>query len=156
MKSKSAPDSAARIRRLLNSQKLGVLATQESRRPYQSLVAFASSNDLKHIYFATESKTRKHSNLIKSPGVSMLLDDRRNVADDFLRGIAVTALGRAEPVKPRSLKNARALFLRKHPTLAGFLDSPSCRMFQIKVKTYVLVTEFQRVVEYIPGRRPSA
>jgi nitroimidazol reductase NimA-like FMN-containing flavoprotein (pyridoxamine 5'-phosphate oxidase superfamily) len=144
-------DSGAIIRRLLTAQKLGVLATREDRRPYQSLVAFVVSADLKHIYFATEEDTRKHSNLVKSPEVSMLFDDRGNAKDDFKRGIAVTALGKAEAVKPRSLKNARALFLQKHPTLAGFLKSSTCRMFQIKVKTYMVVTEFQRVAEYNPA-----
>jgi len=151
MKSKTALDSAVRIRRLLSSQKLGVLATHEDRRPYQSLVAFVVSADLKHIYFATETETRKHSNLVKSPEVSMLFDDRGNAEDDFNRGIAVTALGKAATVKPRSLKKARELYLEKHPSLDGFLKSPTCRMFQIKVKTYMVVTEFQRVAEYNPA-----
>jgi nitroimidazol reductase NimA-like FMN-containing flavoprotein (pyridoxamine 5'-phosphate oxidase superfamily) len=150
MKPRRRLPSGTIIRRLLSSQKLGVLATREARTPYQSLVAFAASADLKHIYFATESKTRKHTNLLKSPEVSMLFDNRGMAEDDFNKGIAVTALGKAEAVKSRSLKKARQLYLEKHPSLAGFLKSPTCRMFQIRVKTYFLVTEFQRVAEYKP------
>jgi len=43
------------------------------------------------------------------------------------------------------------LYLKKHPTLGGFIESPYCRMFQVKVKTYVVVTEFQQVTTYRPS-----
>lgn len=144
-------NTQAVIRRLLARQKLGVLATREPRSPYQSLVAFAVSRDLKHIYFATGVDTRKHANLIRFPQVSMLFDDRRNAAADFNRGIAVAALGRAEEVKTRSRKDVLGLYLRKHPTLDSFLKSPTCRMFQVKVETYVVVTKFQQVMTYNPS-----
>jgi nitroimidazol reductase NimA-like FMN-containing flavoprotein (pyridoxamine 5'-phosphate oxidase superfamily) len=138
-------DTRAVIRRLLAGQKLGVLATREPRSPYLSLMAFAVSKDLKHIYFATGVDTRKHANLIRFPEVSMLFDSRRNAAVDFDRAIALTALGRAEEVKVRSRKEVLGLYLRKHPTLEGFVKSPSCRIFQVRVKTYSVVTKFQQV-----------
>jgi nitroimidazol reductase NimA-like FMN-containing flavoprotein (pyridoxamine 5'-phosphate oxidase superfamily) len=144
---KERTPAAARndLRRLLAGQKLGVLATRERRSPYQSLVAFAASADLRHLYFATAKNTRKHANLVRSPGASMLIDDRRNVAADFDRGVAVTALGRAEAVKPGSRKAVFALYLGKHPSLAGFVQSPACQMFQLKVETYVMVGKFEQV-----------
>ena len=145
MKARTHLDTRAVIRRLLAGQKLGGLATREPRSPYQSLVAFAVSKDLKHIYFATGVDTRKHANLIRFPQVSMLFDNRRNAAADFNRGIAATALGRAEEVKTRSKKEVLGLYLSKHPTLGGFVKSPSCRIFQVRVKTYIVVTEFQQV-----------
>jgi nitroimidazol reductase NimA-like FMN-containing flavoprotein (pyridoxamine 5'-phosphate oxidase superfamily) len=141
------------IRRLLAGQKLGVLATLETRSSYQSLVAFAVSRDLRQIYFATEINTRKHSNLSRSPKVSMLFDNRSNAPADFFRGVAVTALGMAEEVKAKSRGEAFRLYLRKHPALDSFIKSPSCRMFQVKVKTYIVVTEFQRVRKYNPADR---
>ena len=145
MKARTHLDTRAVIRRLLAGQKLGVLATREPRSPYQSLVAFAVSRDLKHVYFATGVDTRKHANLIRFPEVSMLFDNRRNAAADFYRGIAVTALGRVEEVKTRSRKEVLGLYLSKHPTLEGFVKSPSCRIFQVRVKTYIVVTKFQQV-----------
>jgi len=144
------------IRRLLAGQKLGVLATRETRSPYQSLVAFAVSKDLRHIFFATEIKTRKHANLMRFPQVSMLFDNRSNAAADFNRGVAVTALGRALEVKSRSKREAVRLYLKRHPTLDSFVKSPSCRMFQVSVKTYIAVTEFQQVVIYNPVHGTSA
>jgi len=89
--------------------------------------------------------------LIRFPQVSMFFDNRSNEEGDFTKGIAVAALGKAVEVGPRSKKTALDLSLKKHPTLGGFIKSPSCRMFQVKVKTYVVVTEFQRVMTYSPS-----
>lgn len=150
MKTKKQPASRGLIRRLLTAQNLGVLATREARSPYQSLVAFAVSKDLKHIYFATAAGTRKYGNLVRFPQVSILFDNRSQAAADFHKGIAIAALGRAEEVKIRSKKAVVDLYLKKHPALDGFIKSPSCRMFRIKVKTYFVVTEFERVRAYYP------
>lgn len=150
MKTRRHLDIRAVIRRLLAGQKLGVLATREPSTPYQSLVAFAVSGDLKHIYFATAADTRKHANLIRFPPVSMLFDNRRNASADFNRGIAVTAMGRAEIVKAGSRKKVVDLYLRKHPTLDAFIKSPSCQMFQVRIRRYIVVTEFQQVITYNP------
>jgi len=128
-----------------------VLATREPRSTYQSLLAFAVSGDLRHIYFATSVDTRKYANLIHFPRVSMLFDNRGDATADFERGVSVTALGRAEQVGAESKKAVLGLFLRRHPTLDSFVNSPSCRIFQISVETYVVVTEFQRVATYKPA-----
>lgn len=151
MKAKKHLDIPAVIRRLLAGQKLGVLATREPLSPYQNLVAFAVSGDLKNIYIATEIDTRKYKNLIRRPQVSMLFDNRRNAAADFYRGTAVTALGRAEELKVKSNKEVLGLYLKKHPDLDDFVNSPSCRMFQVRVKTYIVVTKFQQVMTYKPA-----
>jgi nitroimidazol reductase NimA-like FMN-containing flavoprotein (pyridoxamine 5'-phosphate oxidase superfamily) len=145
MKARIHLDTRAVIRRLLAGQKLGVLATREPCSPYQSLVAFAVSEDLKRVYFATGADTRKYANLIRFPEVSMLFDNRRNAAADYDRGIAVTVLGRAKEVKTGSRKEVLGLYLSKHPTLEGFVKSPSCRVFRVRVKTYIVVTKFQQV-----------
>ena len=149
---KKTLDIRAVTRRLLAGQRLGVLATREARSPYQSLVAFAVSKDLKHIYFATSARTRKYGNLVRFPQVSMLFDNRSNDAADFAKGIAVTALGKAEKVKDRSKKEILDLYLRKHPALEGFIRSPVSRMFQVRVKTYIVVTRFQQVMTFSPAR----
>lgn len=139
------------IRRVLASQKLGVLATWEPRSPYQSLVAFAVSRDLRHIYFATAVSTRKFANLSRSPGVSILFDNRKNTAADFHQAVAVIAQGSADQVPSRSKKGVLGLFLKKHPALDAFVHSPDCRLFRIRVKTYVVVTEFQKVMPHKPA-----
>jgi nitroimidazol reductase NimA-like FMN-containing flavoprotein (pyridoxamine 5'-phosphate oxidase superfamily) len=156
MKARRHSDVRTVIRRLLAGQKIGVLATREKGSPYQSLVAFSASRDLQHIYFATEVNTRKHANLIRSHQVSMLIDNRSNAAADFYRGIAVTALGRADKVRAKSKKEILRSFLKKHPELDSFVNSPSCRIFQVSVKTYIVVTEFQQVRAYHPALKRRA
>ena len=64
------------LRKLLRTQSLAVLATQNQGQPYASLVAFASSDDLKSLYFATTRSTRKYANLSGDSRVAMLLDNR--------------------------------------------------------------------------------
>jgi len=53
------------LKKLLQSQPLAVLATQSRGQPYASLIAFASSDDLKSLYFATTRATRKYAKPIR-------------------------------------------------------------------------------------------
>lgn len=132
---------------LFESQPLAVLATQSDGQPYTNLVAFASSKDLKELYFATTRATRKYANLMASPQVALLMDNRSNKPSDFRWAMAVTALGRAEELKGEKVKSVSKLYLAKHPQLEGFLASPTCTLFNVQVRTYYLVTRFQEVIE---------
>jgi len=44
---------------LFTSQKLAVLSTQHQGQPHASLIAFAASDDLKELFFATRRATLK-------------------------------------------------------------------------------------------------
>jgi len=135
------------LRKLLNSQPLAVLATQDRGQPYASLVAFASSDDLKSLYFATTRSTRKYGNLSGDSRVAMLVDNRSNKASDFRWAMAATATGKAEEVNARKRKKALELYLAKHPHLKDFVHSPTCALCEIRVLTFFVVTRFQSVVE---------
>jgi len=135
------------LRKLLNSQPLAVLATQDRGQPYASLVAFASSDDLKSLYFATTRSTRKYGNLSGDSRVAMLVDNRSNKASDFRWAMAATATGKAEEVNARKRKKALELYLAKHPHLREFVHSPTCAFCEIRVQTFFVVTRFQHVLE---------
>jgi len=135
------------LKKLLESQPLAVLATQSRAQPYASLVAFASSDDLKSLYFATTRSTRKYANLSGDSRVAMLVDNRSNKASDFRWAMAATATGRAKEVDPGERENLLGLYLAKHPHLKDFVDSPTCALCEIKVQTFFVVTRFQSVVE---------
>jgi nitroimidazol reductase NimA-like FMN-containing flavoprotein (pyridoxamine 5'-phosphate oxidase superfamily) len=135
------------LRKLLNSQPLAVLSTQKQGQPYASLVAFASSNDLKFLYFATTRSTRKYANLRGDSRVALLVDNRSNKASDFRWAMAATATGTAAEVIPGARQNALDLYLAKHPYLKDFVRSPTCALCEIKVQIYFVVTRFQNVVE---------
>ena len=101
--------------KLLQSQPLAVLATQNQGQPYASLVAFASSDDLKSLYFATTRSTRKYANLSGDSRVAMLVDNRSNKASDFRWAMAATATGTAEEVDSRERESALDLYLPNIP-----------------------------------------
>ena len=135
------------LRRLLSSQPLAVLATQNQGQPYASLVAFASSDDLKSLYFATTRSTRKYANLSGDSRVAMLVDNRSNKTSDFRWAMAATATGKAKEVDPGERENALDLYLAKHPHLRDFVRAPTCAFCEIRVQTFFVVTRFQNVVE---------
>jgi heme iron utilization protein len=138
--------------KLLRSQPLAVLATHDRGQPYTSLVAFASSLDLKSLYFATTRSTRKYANLCADPRVSMLVDNRSNEASDFRRAMASTATGTAGEVPALERENVLDSYLAKHPHLREFVLSPSCALCQIRVRSFFVVTRFQSVVEVHIGQ----
>jgi nitroimidazol reductase NimA-like FMN-containing flavoprotein (pyridoxamine 5'-phosphate oxidase superfamily) len=135
------------LKKLLQSQPLAVLATQGRGQPYASLVAFASSDNLKSLYFATTRSTRKYANLAGDPRVAMLVDNRSNKASHFRWAMAATATGQAREVDPAERENALELYLAKHPHLEEFVHSPTCALCEIRVQTFFVVTRFQHVVE---------
>jgi nitroimidazol reductase NimA-like FMN-containing flavoprotein (pyridoxamine 5'-phosphate oxidase superfamily) len=135
------------LKKLLESQPLAVLSTQGMGQPYASLVAFASSNDLKSLYFATTRSTRKYANLSADGRVAMLVDNRSNTASDFRWAMAATATGRAVEVSPGEREGVLNRYLAKHPHLKDFVDSPTCALCEIRVQTFFVVTRFQSVVE---------
>jgi nitroimidazol reductase NimA-like FMN-containing flavoprotein (pyridoxamine 5'-phosphate oxidase superfamily) len=135
------------LRKLLQSQPLAVLATQNRGQPYASLIAFASSGDLRSLYFATTRSTRKYANLSNDSRVAVLVDNRSNKASDFRWAMAATATGRATEVSPSERESLLDLYLAKHPHLKDFVQSPTCAFCEIKVQTFFVVTRFQQVVE---------
>ena len=135
------------LRKLLTSQGLAALATHNEEGPYCSLVAFVASDDLQHLLFATSRNTRKYERLAADGRVALLIDSRENQEADFHEAAAVTAVGAAAEVAPEELGDALRLYLARHPYLQEFVNSPSCAMLKVDVRTYYLVERFQHVVE---------
>jgi nitroimidazol reductase NimA-like FMN-containing flavoprotein (pyridoxamine 5'-phosphate oxidase superfamily) len=136
------------LRNLLNTQRLGVLATHNPEGPHTSLVAFAATNDLKNLLFATTRSTRKYANLVVNARVAMLVDNRSNDVSDFRKAMAVTATGRAREVPEHLLEKFLAVYLNKHPYLRDFVAAPTCALLRIEVDKYSAVNRFQNVVEW--------
>ena len=135
------------LEELLANQPLAVLSTQNEGQPYASLVAFAASEDLKALFFATTRATRKYANLSSDPRVAMLVDSRSNEVSDFRWAMAVTATGRAEEVEGQEKDIALRTYLAKHPHLDDFVSSPTCALLIIRVERYYVATRFQSVIE---------
>jgi nitroimidazol reductase NimA-like FMN-containing flavoprotein (pyridoxamine 5'-phosphate oxidase superfamily) len=144
-------DSESKIKRelkkLFKKQKLAVLATHKNGQPYSSLVAFAVTEDLKHIIFATSRSTRKYEHFSSDGRVALLIDNRTNKVADFHSAIAVTAVGTAMEPDENNRQQLVQRYLAKHPHLKDFVQSPTCALVQVSVKTYYVVRTFQNVME---------
>lgn len=132
---------------LLRSQKLAVLSTHDEGQPYASLVAFAETEDLKRLVFATTRSTRKYANLSADSRVAMLVDNRANMDSDIHSAMAVTATGSVEEVPENQKDRFLRCYLEKHPHMKDFVNAPSCALLRLRVETYYLVSKFQKVIE---------
>ena len=144
---KTDPSLEDKLKKLFGSQKLGVLATQQKKNPYTSLIAFACSDDMRQIIFATRKATRKFANIISNPSVSFFIDNRSNRVVDFRKAIGVTALGSVRQIRKNKNSKLMKLYLSKHPQLDSFLASTSCAFLCIDVKSFYIVERFQTVTE---------
>jgi heme iron utilization protein len=136
------------LRELFASQRLAVLATDHGGHPYASLVAFAVSDDLRELIFATSRDTRKFANLKTNSSVSLLIDNRSNQVADFSQAIAVTILGVGEELTEAARAVSKAVYLDKHPHLKEFVTAPSCALVSVHVQSFYLVSRFQNVIQY--------
>lgn len=139
------------IRALLDSQSLAVLASVKDDQPYASLVAFAATPDLKEIVFLTPDTTRKYDQLIHNPKVAVLINNATNQKEDIDRAISVTATGIAAVLEHEKKNQYLDLYLKRHPHLKPFSDLRTTALVCITVDRYVLVTQFQNVVEILEG-----
>lgn len=132
---------------LLAGQKTGILATCSNNIPHLSVVGFAFSADLKSIFFATSFATIKFKNIEHNPYVELLIDNRKNIADDFSNAVACACAGRATEVLGDSRNFAHQLMLERHPELEDFLRSSTCSIIEIRIFKYSIVKRFQEVTD---------
>ena len=138
------------IRELMNAQKLAVLATQKKGQPYASLVAFAATDDLKHIIFFTPAKTRKFEQLSANPQVALLINNSLNREADFEKAVAVTAVCHAGQAGDDEKETFMNLYSAKHPSLTEFARNPVNAMVKLTVQRFHLVENFQQVSTVTP------
>jgi nitroimidazol reductase NimA-like FMN-containing flavoprotein (pyridoxamine 5'-phosphate oxidase superfamily) len=132
---------------LFQNQKLLALATQEPGNPYLSLMAFAMTEDLRSLIVATQKGTRKYNNMVNSPGVSFLIDNRSSERDLFRQTMAVTGLGRAMEIEERDKEALMTLYLKKNPELEAFVRSPECALFKLVIDDLVVIDHFREAEE---------
>ncbi len=135
----------AEVKTLLASQRFAVLSTQEKDHPYMNLVAFAETDDLRTILFATTRATRKYGNISAKCGVALLVDNRSNEVADIREAMAVTIIGTASEVSESLRDQLDGVYLNKQPHMKEFLASPSTALIEVDVESYILVSRFQNV-----------
>jgi len=136
------------LQELLVTQKYAVLATDNHGQPYTSLMAYSITDDLRAFILMTERGRLKYDNLMTNPRVAIMVDNRENLGSDLDAATAVTAQGVAEEITGDARDEWRAFCLRRHPALQAFADSPDCAFIRIRVTSYVIVRQFQDVIEW--------
>lgn len=139
--------SLSRLRNFFQTQKLTVLATQEPGHPYLSLMAFAMTDDLSSLIVATKKETRKYFNMIKTPGVAFLIDNRSDERGLFQNTMAVTGIGRAMEIEEIEKESFITLFVEKHPELKTFVRSRESALFKIIIDNLIVINQFQEAEE---------
>jgi heme iron utilization protein len=104
-------------------------------------VAFAPSEGLGNIYFATRQDSTKYLNLLNNPCVSIFFDDRKNLSSDINNATTVSAEAKAKNLK-KNKKKFKKLLLDRHPELSSFLNEPNCDLFRLEIKKYYYVDNF--------------
>jgi nitroimidazol reductase NimA-like FMN-containing flavoprotein (pyridoxamine 5'-phosphate oxidase superfamily) len=143
----SDEDFCRLLRELMSGQKLAVLSTHNGGQPYASLVAFACSEDLGSLYFVTPRTTRKFSNLHGDCRMALLVTSSANQETDFHEAMAVTVVGSAAEIHGPDKEAALNHYIAKHPYLEDFARSPTCAFVKVHPRTYILVKNFQHVME---------
>ncbi|MBD3379539.1 MAG: pyridoxamine 5'-phosphate oxidase family protein [Candidatus Omnitrophica bacterium] len=138
-------EARMKIRELFALRKLGVVATRGEEYPYTSLVGFVPTEDLGAIVFATLKNTRKYSNLMEDPRVTLLVNSASGSAGDFENAFSVTVLGEASVARKEQEAVLRELYLSKLPFLEEFINDPDCALVQIKPVKFIVVNGLRAV-----------
>ncbi len=135
---------SSQLQRLLSelfaSQKFAALATEDSGKPHNCLVAFATTDDLRNLLFTTARDTSKYRNIVAESRVAILVDSRSNQDSDFRNAVAVTATGRAKEAKGKERDRLLGIYLAKHPQLAGFANASKNVLVKVEIANYEIAT----------------
>lgn len=147
----SADAIAADIGKLMSTQVQCVLATFSPEGPAQHLMAYAVDADLRTVYVASMRQTQKVGNMLRTPAVSMLWDNRTGNTQDHVEGLALMATGQATLLNSeQSAQPGSALQLR-NSSLADLLNQSDSVIMAICISGYRLVRGYTSIIHYEPA-----
>ena len=145
------PTLRDRIQRLTDEQEYAVLCVQGGGQPYGALVAFAFSEDLRSVVFATPMATRKYRLLSECDHVALVIDNRPAKVNEMMEVEAVTATGRSHLIeRGDEFEEWSALLIARHPYLKSFVQATTCALFRVEIVRFFHVVRFQEVRQWIP------
>jgi general stress protein 26 len=130
-----------KMKGLVKGNDLCVLATVSEGKPHCSLMSYLSDEEGHEIYLISQKKTKKYTNLMENPTVSLLIDSRDEEKGQrrvYIKALTVSGEFQTinDPVKKGLI---RERFLKRHPHLTGFLNDPGAEIFSIKIKSFQLL-----------------
>ena len=115
-----------------------VLATITDRKPYCSLMAYVTDKACTEMYMVTHRQSKKYQNLIVNPAVSLLIDTRDTSPRSAARAMTVEGVFRKIKDSAKE-KEVRRKLLSAHPHLNEFMGHPEAEVFQIKIRSFLLL-----------------
>lgn len=136
-----------RLQAFDKGQRFAVLATNDSGRPYTSLVAYALTPDLTKVIFPTPKKTQKYRNILQAGDVALLIDNRgAGGKKGIMEAEAVTIVGVARPLRRgKAWEEMAGIFVKKHPGLEGFIRAETTALVIVEASRCIHVGRFQTV-----------
>ena len=126
------------IRKMISENKVCVMATVADGAPHCSLMSYATDSDCREIYMATLKDTKKYSNLIANPAVSLLIDTRDADPKGKTRALTVTGVFQAID-DDNKIAEIRKTLITKHSDLKEFFNNPDVRIVLIKATALQLL-----------------
>ena len=80
--------------------------------------------------------------------MALLITSSANQETDFHQAMAVTIVGSAGEISGPEKETALNRYLERHPYLDEFARSPTCAFVKVNARTYILVKNFQHVMEF--------
>jgi len=124
-----------KMKELIRSQDMCVLATACDNKPHCSLMAYVTDDHCREIYMVTHRNTAKFRNATKNPSVSLLIDTRlEEEGESRQRARALTVTGLFERIEiPERREAIRARLLERHAHLRDFAAHPEAEVFAVKI-----------------------
>ncbi len=144
------------IRRVLERNRLAVLATQRNGQPHASLIAFTPLEGLRFLAFATYRDTLKYKSIREDQRVAILIEDREGDARGLDRRLVLTAVGEAIKTPEEDRQAHIVTHLARHPDLERFLSSPECEFVRVAVHAYQVVSDIDDARWYAIGEFAAA
>jgi nitroimidazol reductase NimA-like FMN-containing flavoprotein (pyridoxamine 5'-phosphate oxidase superfamily) len=130
-----------KMKDIVKRNDLCVLATVSEGKPHCSLMSYISDEEGQEVYLISHKQTKKYSNLMENPTVSLLIDTREEEKGQRRIDIkALTINGEFQTINDSGKKALiRGKFLKRHPHLVDFLNDPGAEIFSIKIKSFQLL-----------------
>ena len=130
-----------KMKGMVKGNDLCVLATVSEGKPHCSLMSYIADEEGREIYLVSHKQTKKYSNLMKNPSVSLLIDTREEERGQRRTDVkALTVSGEFQTLNDPGKKDLiRAKFLKRHPQLRDILNDPGAEIFLIKVNSFQLL-----------------
>lgn len=130
-----------KMKALMKQKDICVLATVSDSKPHCSLMAYTTDDECREIYMVTDRLTKKYSNLMKNPAVSLLIDTRdEHTGPTRLKGKALTVTGVFQEIRDKTRKDLiREKLMERHPHLRAFASQPDVEVISIEVQSLLLL-----------------